>query len=328
MKKAQSIKENSAKAVPWWFLRREARRRKRTTVEHPVIGADKSVPVRLSQATRRPDDHVTRPAIAQANRFAALDQPKEVRKKQRKAKKPERRPLTSVQVEVKRVVRSFGAQLRHLLAEIKRVLYPPKKGGAGNRSGVGHKDCVPSISKFIKGGTLKPAVGRPFYTPPLNPRPENPKISVSGAPLTSSASSERRDDATTLVVRSGFDPIPTSPGGAGCFDYQKHQRDEQARVEWRKLSNRLVTLKYRTSTNTGAVVENYDHTAAGNLIGLYVTDFGLSNFAKYAHEIELLVPYFGFDKLVDYVSKAPKFTPIKDQLVALISNKPGSLSIK
>jgi hypothetical protein len=132
---SQSGQNCPSKPIPWWFARRAARREKKVKGSKPPGLKN---PPAVAQVTRpAPAIKPTVPAIKPKPRTYA----QVVKEK----KTPETRPLRSVQVAVKRVVASFGAELRRLVRDVRASLFPKKKSPEKQKP----------LKAFVKGKTQK-----------------------------------------------------------------------------------------------------------------------------------------------------------------------------
>lgn len=273
---SQSSQNCPKQTIPWWFARRAARRKEKVKGSSPPGLKN---PACVAPATGRSGDHA-RPgdqAKAKGTYAQVLKTPVKSGPRIQPPRKVETRPIRSIQVEIRRVVHSFGAELRRLVRDVRSQIFQkkdPKKTGKLSSSFVPEKKKPKSPHAATKFKA----------TEFMNQRPMNVTV-------------------TQPVV------IRPSGGFELGFDYKKHELGEQARIEWRKLANRLATLNKTIQTPLSISVV-YDAQAASKLIAMYIADFGREHFNRFKYELECICGYQGtidVNRLLDSAALKPMF---------------------
>jgi len=261
----KAAKNSPAPAIPWWFARREARRRQKVKGSAaPGLAA-----VLPSQVTgQRAPSCEQRPAKP-VKRTAPWWFVKRESKRQGLKVAPKRAgPPSSnrgIQKSVREVVR---AVLRPLLAEFRRALKFTTK------SETREKAARPSFvsAGFMKG--LKVAKSVPVSKPLYSQK----KSSIAAVELAHKARSEQ------AVYK---------PSGAFAFDYGTYERNERSSSQWTALCGQLNNIGAQTmvaaaGTNPKVVLAAND-VKVRNLILMYVKECGVDALIKRRHELDVIV---------------------------------------
>lgn len=263
------------KAIPWWFARREARRRLKVKGSSPP-GLNAGLPSQVT-GQRAPSCEQQKKTAVSAKRPAPWWFVK--REAKRKGVKQATVKPTGhdasrrgLQKSVREVVR---AVLRPLLSEFRRALKLSKP------SVTREKAARPSFvsAGFMKGVKLQSPTGK-VTSPTQRTKTLQPKKLSSTVALVSSSK--------PVSERAVY-----KPSGAFAFDYGTYERNQTAESQWKVLCGQLNNIAAQTvvakaGTNSKVVLSANDMKVR-NLLLMYVKECGVDAIKSRRHELNVLI---------------------------------------
>jgi len=264
-----------SKAIPWWFARREARRRLKVKGSSPP-GLKAGLPSQVT-GQRAPSCEQRKKRDVSAKRTAPWWFVKREAKRKgvkQTSVKPAEHDVSrrGLQKSVREVVR---AVLRPLLSEFRRALKLSKP------SATREKAARPSFvsAGFMKGIKLQSRSGK--ETSPTQPTKtlQPKKLSSTVASVSSSK------PANVQAVYK--------PSGAFAFDYGTYERNQTASAQWKVLCGQLNNIAAQSavakSGSNFRVILAANDIKVRNLILMYVKECGVDAVKSRRHELDVLI---------------------------------------
>jgi len=275
---------------PWWFERREARRRAKVKGSSPP-GPERGRPSRVT-GPRAPSCEQHRP-VKTAGPAPWWFQKREAKRKGLTFQKPktEKSGFHGAQKSVREVVRVL---FRPLLAELRSALKLIKGSMTRERTQI----------PFVKGGVMrsKPAKVGQMST---GIRPERTMADLAASPLArmttpkQSVKSDETNITTTGVLSRGV----------FAFDYEAHVLKEKSMTGWGTIRNKVNDIASQAvqakKQNRGELFVGLDYKTR-NLILMYIQDYGVQQFKRFRHELEFLLSDFLSVKTTLHPGKYPE----------------------